>query len=181
MKMKTVTAHDLSFQLLISEEQIQERVNAIGVALTTQYKGKKPIFIGILNGAFIYMADLMRACDMDCELAFIQLSSYEGLSSSGEIKTVMDLNIDVKDRHVIIAEDIIDTGNTLNQFIPSLEKLNPASISLTTLLLKPDALQHSLNIHHVGFEIPNLFVIGYGLDYDNLGRNLKGIYQLQKK
>lgn len=179
--MKTVTAHDLSFELLITEAQIQERVQAIGKALTAKFEGKKPIFIGILNGAFIYMADLMRACEMDCELAFIQLASYEGLASSGEIKTVMDLNVEVKNRHVIIAEDIIDTGNTLNQFIPSLEKLEPASITLTTLLLKPDALQHPLNIHHTGFEIPNLFVIGYGLDYDNLGRNWRGIYQLSDK
>lgn len=177
--MQTVTAHDLSFDLLITEAQIQERVNAIGAALTKEFKGKKPIFIGILNGAFIYMADLMRACEMDCELAFIQLSSYEGLSSTGEIKTVMDLNIDVKDRHVIIAEDIIDTGKTLHQFIPSLEKLEPASITLTTLLLKPDALEHELTIHHTGFEIPDLFVIGYGLDYNNLARNLKAIYQLK--
>lgn len=176
--MKTVTIKDLSFQELLSAEQIAQRVQTIGQALTQEFRDKKPIFIGILNGAFIYMADLMRACDMNCELAFIQLSSYDGLTTTGKVKTLMDLNIDLKNRHIIIAEDIIDTGNTLHQFLPRLEQLEPASITLTTLLLKPDALQHDLTIHHVGFEIDNLFVIGYGLDYKELGRNLTGVYQL---
>ena len=173
-----VQVHDLSFRLLLSPEQIQTKVNELGKALTADFKGKNPLLIGILNGAFIFAADLMRACAMDCEISFVRLSSYKGTASTGEIATLIGLKRAIQGRHVIIVEDIVDTGTTLHHFLPDLKELQPASLSLLTLLLKPDALKYPIPIDYVGFEIPKLFVVGYGLDYEELGRNLKGIYQL---
>lgn len=175
---KKVQLLDLSFQLLLTAEQIQKRVVALGKELTKEFKHKNPIFLGILNGSFIFAADLMRACDMNSEISFIQLSSYDGTHSSGEVATVIGLKRSIQDRHIIVVEDIVDTGTTFHHFLPDLKKLQPASVTTVSLLLKPDALQHNIHINYVGFEIPNLFVVGYGLDYKELGRNLPGIYQL---
>ncbi len=124
------------------------------------------------------MSDVIRNCDFECELAFVRLSSYENTTSSGIVREVLGLNFEVKDRHIILLEDIIDSGNTLHHFLPRLNSLEPASVSIVTLLFKPEMLKHELDIEHVCFEIPPVFVIGYGLDYNELGRNLPDIYQL---
>ena len=139
---------------------------------------KKPIFLCVLNGAFVFAADLVRQFSAACDISFIKLSSYEGLQSSGKIANLLGLDIDLNDRHLIIVEDIIDTGNTMYWFLQELKHYQPASVALATLLVKPEALQHNFPIPYTGFEIPNKFVIGYGLDYEGEGRNLPAIYQL---
>ena len=173
-----IRAHDLTFKPFLSEERIQERVAELGQQITNDYRGKKPLFIGILNGAFIFTSDLVRACDLTCETTFIKLSSYEGLNSTGDVTTLIGMDIDLKGRDVIVVEDIIDTGRTLSRFLAELKKLEPASVKLASLLVKPEALQHHIPVDYKGFDIPNKFVIGYGLDYDGEGRNLGGVYQL---
>ncbi len=174
----TVNAHGLSFNLMISSGELQTRIKALAEELTNDFKEKNPLFIGILNGAFIFCADLTRSCDMICEVAFMKLSSYKGMASTGDVATVLGLDRPIKDRNVIIVEDIIDTGVTLHKLLPDLQAMEPASITICALLVKPEAVQHPLEIHYAGFEIENKFVIGYGLDYNEHGRSLAGIYQL---
>lgn len=173
-----VSAHDLKFRILYTEEEIQSRVKELGAAITQKYKNKKPIFVSILNGAFIFTADLVRACDLDCEITFTKLSSYSGLESTGKVDTVIGLDMDLKGRDIIVVEDIVDTGVTLYEFMQVLKKMEPASVSLAAFLVKPDAMKYQYDIDFVGYEIPNKFVIGYGLDYDQLARNYGAIYQL---
>ena len=177
---KTVQLHDLFFDAYIDETKIQKRVKELGATLAKEFKGKKPVFLAILNGSFIFAADLVRACNIDHETSFIKLTSYEGTSSTGIVTTQIGLQEDISNRPVIIVEDIIDTGTTIYNFLPTLKELNPQSISIVTLLLKPSALKYPLHIDHIGFEIPNKFVVGYGLDYNGLGRNLKSVYQLKE-
>jgi hypoxanthine phosphoribosyltransferase len=174
-----VQLHDLMFVTLFSEKQVQERVRELGVEITAQYKGKKPLFISILSGAFVFASDLMRAFDGDCEVGFVKLSSYTGTQSSGAVQTVMGLEKDLRDRHLIVVEDIVDTGRTLHFFLDHLRRQNPASVCTVTFLRKPDAAEFPVAVDYVGFDIENRFVVGYGLDYEGLGRNLPGIYQLQ--
>ena len=173
----TIQLHDLQFELYLSEAEIQARVRELGAQITQQYVGKRPLFIGVLNGSFLFVADLMRACNLDAEISFIQLASYNGTESTGEIKTLIGLNVDVRNRHVILVEDIIDTGQTMYHFLPELKKMQPASVAVASLLTKPEAMQHPIPIDFLGFEIPPKFVVGYGLDYNELGRNLRDIYQ----
>ena len=175
---KLVQAHDLSFEPFLSEEKILKRVAELSEQITDDYKGEKPVFLSILNGAFIFMADLVRACDLICETTFIKLSSYDGVQSTGNVKTLIGIDTNLKDRHVIVVEDIIDTGETLFQFLKELKELQPASVKLASLLVKPEALQYDIQVDYKGFDIPNKFVIGYGLDYNGEGRNLPSIYQL---
>ncbi len=174
-----VTVHDKVFVPFIEEEDIRKRVIEMGQKLSDEYRDKNPILICVLNGSFIFGADLIRELDFPCELTFVKLSSYSGLSSTGHVQEVIGLELDLTNRHVLILEDIIDTGRTLNEFLNTLYKKELASVALATLLLKPDALQYPLKVDYCGFEIPDKFVIGYGLDYDQHGRNLKGIYQLK--
>lgn len=174
----TVSIHNLSFKSYITEPQITARIQELAAEMEERYDGLEPIFLGVLNGAFIFAADLVRATEFESVISFIKLSSYRGMKSSGQVASVIGLDIDIKDRHVIIVEDIIDTGNTMHSFIPELKALEPASIALASLLVKREALEHDIPIDYVGFDIPNRFVVGYGLDYDGLGRQLKDIYQL---
>lgn len=176
--MKSVIVHNHPFDLYISEAQLKARVIEMGAEITKDYAGKNPMLIAILNGAFIFTADLMRACEMECEVGFVRLASYQGMSSSGEVNTLLGLDSSIRGRHLIIVEDIIDTGRTLYHFLSDLMQLEPASVALAALLVKPAAMQYSLTIKYSGFSIPNAFVIGYGLDYDGQGRNLRDIYQL---
>lgn len=177
-KSPIIQIHDLSFQPFLSEEQIQERIQVMGKELAQQFASKNPLFVGVLNGAFIFMADLIRACPIDCEINFVRLNSYDGTQSSGTIATVLGLNQDIEGRHLIVVEDIIDTGTTMKDFLAFLQTKKPASITIVTLLFKPDALKYPIPIDYTGFEIPNKFVVGYGLDYNEQGRNLSNIYQL---
>lgn len=175
---KTVSAHELSFNLMISSEALQARIKSLADEITNDFKDKNPLFIGILNGAFIFCADLTRSCEMTCEVTFMKLSSYKGMESTGDVATVLGLDRPIKDRNVILIEDIIDTGITLHKLLPDLEAMEPKSITICALLVKPEAVQHPIKIHYAGFEIENKFVIGYGLDYNEHGRSLGGIYQL---
>ena len=176
---KQITANALTFECYLTKQKITERVKDMGEQITNKYSNKKPLFIGVLNGAFIFTADLVRHCQIECEVAFVRLSSYQGTQSSGHIKTVYGLEMEIKNRHLIVVEDIVDSGRTLHCFLDYLKKQNPASIELAALLLKPDALQFPLQLDYIGFEIPEKFVVGYGLDYDGLCRNYEDIYQLK--
>ena len=177
---KQIQVKDLTFNLFITEEKIQQRVKELGQEIATQFKDQTPLFIGILNGAFIFMADLIRACPIAVEVTFMKVQSYEGLQSTGTVSTQIGLQQDIKGRAIILVEDIIDTGTTLYHLLPDLQKLGPSSISLVSLLVKPTALKYPLVIDYKGFEIPNKFVIGYGLDYKEQARNLSSIYQLKE-
>ena len=173
-----ITVNNLQFKPFIAAETIQQRIEELGVALRERYAGQRPLFIGILNGAFIFTADLVRAAELECEVTFMRLSSYAGLQSTGQVTTNLGLDIEIKDRHVILVEDIIDSGRTLYELSKNMREQGPASVAIATLLLKPDALQFPLEADFVGFSIPSKFVIGYGLDYNQAGRELKEIYQL---
>lgn len=177
--MADVQVHDKIFTPFITATQIQQRVAEMGALINTEYSGKKPLLIGVLNGSVIFMADLLRHIHSACEIGFIRVSSYQGTSSSGAVKNVMGLNDDLTGRDVIIVEDIIDTGDTAVYLYEEIRKKNPASLKFATILFKPAALKHDLRPDYVGFEIPPAFVVGYGLDYDGLGRNLADIYQLK--
>ena len=176
-----VRLHDLYFKPYISEIDIRNKINEIGKELSGNFKGKCPLFINVLNGSFVFAADLLRACDINCEVSFIKIASYEGLSSSGKTQTIIGLTEEVKGRDIIILEDIVDSGRTLYRFLQQLNEQEPASITVVALLVKPDAAEFKVKLDYVGFEIPNAFVVGYGLDYNGLGRNLKGVYQLTEE
>lgn len=176
--MPPIKLHDKSFDIYIPEEDIQKKVKEIAGHINRDYQHKKPLFIPILNGAFMFAADLFRHITIDAEISFIKLASYKGMKSSGQVLTAIGLDVDLIDRDVIIVEDIVDTGNTLRIFLPKLQHQQPASLKIAALLHKPESLQHPLTIDYTGFHIPNKFVVGYGLDYDGLGRNLRAIYQV---
>jgi hypoxanthine phosphoribosyltransferase len=175
-----VRLHDKTFKPFILKEEIVGRVADLSAEINRDYAGKKPLMLGILNGAFIFAADLLRGVTVDCELTFIKLSSYKGTSTTGKVQTVLGLDMDLTGRHIIIVEDIVDTGLTLSNFLKELEKENPASIAIASFFLKSTALQHPLSVRYLGFDIPDKFIVGYGLDYDGLGRNLPDVYQLNE-
>jgi hypoxanthine phosphoribosyltransferase len=176
--MPTIQLHDKSFEIYLSEQEIQEKIRGIAGRLNEDYKNKRPLFIAILNGSFMFAADLFKYLTIDAEICFIKLASYRGMKSSGHVITAIGLDVDLYDRDVVILEDIVDTGKTLNEFLPKLDHQQPKSLKIAALLHKPEATQFELKIDYVGFRIPNKFVVGYGLDYDGLGRNFKEIYQL---
>jgi hypoxanthine phosphoribosyltransferase len=177
--MQPIKLHDKHFEIYLSEAEIQEKVSEIARKINTDYKGMNPLFISILNGSFMFAADLFKHLTIDSEICFIKLASYKGMKSSGHIITAIGLDQDLYNRHVIIIEDIVDTGKTLDVFLPKLHHQQPASLKIAALLHKPEATEKPITIDYLGFSIPNKFVVGYGLDYDGLGRNLKEIYQLK--
>ena len=150
----------------------------VAAEINRDYEGKNPLFIAILNGAFIFAADLFKQINLEAEICFIKLASYKGVKSTGKVITAIGLDTEIYNRDIIIVEDIVDTGKTLSQFLPTLEHQHPASLKIATLLHKPSATVHAIKIDYLGFTIPDKFVLGYGLDYDGLGRNIKEIYQL---
>jgi hypoxanthine phosphoribosyltransferase len=176
--MAVVKVHDKSFETYLSEETILQRVKQLAEAINKDYTGKRPLFIVILNGSFMFAADIFKQLTIEAEICFIKLASYKGMKSSGKVVTSIGLEEDLFGKDVIILEDIVDTGKTLHDFLPKLVHQQPKSLKIATLLHKPEATEHPLTLDYVGFEIPNKFVVGYGLDYDGLGRNLKEIYQL---
>ena len=180
MKPETVTIEDKTFKIMIGAETIQARILEIGANLNQQYEGKKPVLLGILNGCFLFMADLVKQIDVDCEIAFMKVSSYHGGMESQRVVTEdYDLKMDISNRHVVIIEDIVDTGHTMRFVVDKLKARNPASVSICTLLHKPTAMEHQIEeMEHIAFEIENKFVVGYGLDYKGFGRNLNEIYQV---
>ena len=170
--------HDKEFEPYLSEEQIKNKIHEMAASTNRDYAGKRPLFIAILNGSFMFAADLFKAVTIDAEICFIKLASYKGTKSSGQVITAIGLDTDLIDRHVIILEDIVDTGKTLSEFLPQLQHHHPASLKIAALLHKPEATVYPIKVDYLGFSIPNKFVLGYGLDYDGLGRNIKEIYQL---
>lgn len=176
--MLVIQVNDKKFKPYINAAVINDRIKELATELNTAYIGKRPIFIAILNGSFMFASDLFKQITIDAEICFIKLASYKGTRSTGNVITSIGLDEPLKDRHVIIIEDIVDTGNTLHQFLPQLHIQQPASLKIAALLHKPAALQYPVKIDFLGFNVPNIFLLGFGLDYDGLGRNLSEIYQL---
>ena len=167
--------------LLYSSADIQNRVSAMGKSISEKFEAKDPIFIGVLNGSFMFMADLLRAVTIECEMDFIKVRSYSGKKSSGTIQLIKDISADVTDRNVILVEDIIDTGHTVQFLRERFFSASPKSLSIATFLLKPDVAKLDFSVDFIGFEIPPEFVVGYGLDYNQKLRHLDGIYRLEGK
>ena len=176
--MSTIKVHDKVFTIYLSEAAIQERVKTIAETINKDYQGKKPLFIAILNGSFMFAADLFKHLTIPTEVTFIKLASYKGMKSTGNVITSIGLDAELYGKDLIIIEDIVDTGKTLYNFLPKLKDHHPTSLKIAALLHKPDATKFPLTLDYVGFSIPDKFVIGYGLDYDGMGRNLKEIYQV---
>lgn len=178
----TVQVNELTFEPYLSETQIQERVNELGQSLREQLGDARPVFLVMLKGAFIFAADLIRASGLGGEIDFVRTSSYVGTVSSREIKLLLPPTPAlIKDRDVVLIEDIIDSGYTMQTFLPILEELGPKSVTLVSLLHKPDAQKVPVKINYIGFSIPSKFVVGYGLDYNGQGRQLKGIFRLSEE
>jgi hypoxanthine phosphoribosyltransferase len=176
--MTTIQVHDKKFIPFISEADLQARIKEMAKQLSHDLRGEHPLFIGILNGSFMFAADIFKHLDIEAEISFIKLASYKGTKSTGNVITAIGLEEDVYGRTVVIVEDIVDTGKTLSQFLPQLEHQQPKKLMVVALLHKPDAVTHPVKIDYLGFSVPNKFLLGYGLDYDGLGRNLPEIYQL---
>lgn len=173
-----VEIDEKNFELMLEYDQIEKRIRLLGIQLNVDFENRVPVFVGVLNGSFIFLADLMKEVNISSELTFVKLSSYKGDKSTGKIKEDMGLQMSLKDRDVIIVEDIIESGLTLRYLLDMVNKEKPASVNVCTLLLKPKALKEKFKeICYVGFEIPDDFVVGFGLDYNGLGRNLNAIYR----
>lgn len=176
--MQSVKLHDKEFSLYFPEEKIIQAIDDLSVKINSDFEGKNPVFLVVLNGAFMFASDLIKRFNGNCEIEFVRFSSYEGTGSSGNVRELMGLTLDIKNRHIIVLEDIIDTGLTMMVAKDRLKSLGAASVSLATLLYKPKAFKHNYYIDYIGIEIPNDFIVGYGLDYDGLGRNLTDIYKI---
>ncbi len=179
--MKTVKIKDKEFVPMISEEEIKRRVKELAAQISKDMEGKNPLLLAVLNGSFVFAADLMREITIESEISFVKLASYQGTTSTGTVKEVIGINENLSGRTVIIVEDIVESGLTMKRMIESLGTRNPASVHICTLLLKPDCLKVDLDIEYAAFSIPNDFIVGYGLDYDQQARNLKDIYVLKKE
>ena len=176
--MSVVKVHDKSFEIYLPEEKILQRVKEMAAAINKDYADKRLFCIAILNGSFMFASDLFKQLNLNAELCFIKLASYTGMKSSGNVVTSIGLDEDLFGKDVLIVEDIVDSGKTLHEFLPRLMHQQPRSLKIATLLHKSQATKYPLKLDYVGFNIPDKFVVGYGLDYDGLGRNLKEIYQL---
>ena len=178
--MNTIKVKDLEFTESIPREEIQKRVAELARQISKDMEGKNPLFVAVLNGSFVFAADLIRGVDTPCEITFIRLASYVGTESSGNVQELMGLKEDISGRSVVVVEDIIDSGLTMKGLIDSLKKQNPAEIRIASLLVKPGNMKVELDIPYCCFRIPNDFIVGYGLDYDGFGRNLADIYTVVK-
>ncbi|HRD57453.1 MAG TPA: hypoxanthine phosphoribosyltransferase [Ferruginibacter sp.] len=176
--MATIKVFDKTFEPYISAVKLAEQIKRLGEEINRDYAGKKPLIIAILNGSFMFASDLFKELNCDPEICFIKLASYKGTKSTGNVITSIGLDEPLKDRHVLVLEDIVDTGKTLSEFLPQLVNQQPASLKIVSLLHKPEALEYPLTIDYLGFSVPNKFLLGYGLDFDGKARNLPEIYQL---
>jgi len=174
--MSKVCLHDKQFKPHILEASIDAAICRVAQMINSDYKGKNPLFLGVLNGSFLFVADLLRKINLECEISFVKLTSYEGTATTGQVKELVGLKEDINGREVIILEDIVDTGLTLQSLYNSLEGKGASSIKVATLLFKPNAYTMDYPIDYVALDVGNEFLVGYGLDYDGLGRNLKDIY-----
>jgi len=170
---------DKEFELFISKEKIRERVKELASDINEDYHSKDPLFISVLNGSFMFASDLMKNIEIPSEISFVRVSSYDKTQSTGRVKKLVGLQEEVKNRNVVIVEDIVDSGYTLDSISSELKEGEPASLEIVTILFKPENLVKEVNLKYVGFKIPNKFVVGYGLDYDGHGRNLQDIYQIK--
>ena len=177
--METVKIKDRSFAVSIPEEEIKERVAALGAKISADLAGEQPLFLAVLNGSFVFAADLLRAVSVPCEISFVRMASYQGTSSTGKVRQLIGLNESIEGRTVVIVEDIIDSGLTMKELLLLLENYNPKRVLISALLVKPGNLKVDLDIPYCCFEIPNDFIVGYGLDYDGEGRNLRHIYTVE--
>jgi len=178
--MDTIKVLDKEFKLLLSEKQIRENVKKVAGKINKDLAGKNPLFLAVLNGAFMFASDLMKNINIPSEISFVKLASYQGMQSNGKVREVFGLSERIDGRTVVIIEDIVDSGLTMQQLLSSLSTRNPAEIRIATLLLKPESLKCELNLDYVVFEIPDEFVVGFGLDYDGYGRNMPEVYTLVK-
>ena len=178
----TIHLHDKKFRIMIPAEQIDKAVDAVAQRINADYAGKEtPLFLGILNGSFMFMSDLIKKIEFQNELSFVKLASYDGTCSTGCVKSLIGLNNPIEGRHVIIVEDIVDTGQTIKRLVDTVSAKNPAEVKIATLLFKPESLQCDVKPDYVGFAIPPKFIIGFALDLDGLARNLQGIYVLKEQ
>lgn len=178
--MQTIKIKDLSFKPFIAEDELQGLIRNVAQQINNDYKGKTPLFIGVLNGSFMFMGDLMKSIDLECLVSFVKLASYEGTETTGKVNQLIGLNESLEGQDVIIVEDIVDTGNTLEKLHQIIQEKNPNSVKIATLLFKPEPYKKEFKIDYVAQEIPNAFVVGYGLDYDGFGRNLPSVYVLNQ-
>jgi len=177
--MKRVKIHDKTFQLFVPYEKISSVIESMAEKMNMDFQDKNPLFVCILNGSFMFAAELYKRINLiETEISFVKLASYEGDKTTGKVKHLIGLNENIEGRTVVILEDIVDTGITIDNILEQLAKLNPREIKIATLLLKPEALQKEVQLDYIGLEIPNNFIVGYGLDYDGFGRNLKDIYSV---
>lgn len=178
---KTIQVHDKRFKPFILNEEIVRSVKQIADKINNDYADKPiPLFVGVLNGAFMFMGELMKHITIDCEISFVKIASYAGTESTGSIKELIGLNASAENRHVIIVEDIVDTGVSIEHTTNLLKKMDPASVAVCTLLFKPESYTKTIPVDYCAFSIPNRFVVGFGLDYDGLGRNYKDIYEIDE-
>ena len=177
--METVKIKDRSFAVSIPEEKIKERVAALGAQISADLAGEQPLFLAVLNGSFVFAADLLRTVSVPCEISFVRMASYQGTSSTGKVRQLIGLNEPIEGRTVVIVEDIIDSGLTMKELLALLENYHPKRVLISALLVKPGNLKVDLDIPYCCFEIPNDFIVGYGLDYDGEGRNLRHIYTVE--
>ncbi len=178
--MLKINVLDKKFKVSITSEDIQESIRKIALQMNEDLKGKDPLFIVILNGAFIFASDLIKQVNVDCRISFLKMASYHGTASTGKIRDLIGIDEDLKGKNLVIVEDIVDTGVTLEHIIGILEKHSPAEIKIATLLFKPNAYKKKIKLDYVGIEIPNDFIVGYGLDYNGYARNTNDIYVLDK-
>jgi len=178
--MDTVKVLDKTFSKTISYDQIQEAIAKVAAQMNQDLAGKDVIFLGILNGAFLFAADLFKLIDLETQITFLKVASYQGTSSSGKVKRLIGINEDIENKTVVVLEDIIDSGITMDYILKQLRGYEPKEIKIATLLFKPDAFEKDFDIDYIAIDIPNDFIVGYGLDYDGYGRNLKHIYTLIK-
>ena len=178
IEMETIKIHDKWFRTSYTETEILKHIKEVADRINNDMKGKNPLFLAVLNGSFMFAADLMKMINIPCEISFVKLASYEGTMSTGKIKEVFGINEDISGRTIIIVEDIVESGLTMKRMIDTLGTRNPESVHICTLLLKPERLQVNLDIEYAAMKIPNDFIVGYGLDYDRQGRNLRDIYTL---
>ncbi|HCC87377.1 MAG TPA: hypoxanthine phosphoribosyltransferase [Prevotella sp.] len=174
--MSIIKVKDKTFKTFIPEDEIQRRVKAVAEKINKDLDGRNPLFLAVLNGSFMFAADLMRYITIPCEISFVKLASYQGTTSTGRVKEIIGINEELQGRTVVIVEDIVDTGKTMKRMLESLGTRNPESLHICTLLVKPNKLEENLDIEYAAMEIPNDFIVGYGLDYDQQGRNLRDIY-----
>lgn len=175
-----ITLNDKVFRVMIPAEQIDAAVDRVAASLNERYAGRTPIFLGVLSGSFLFLSDLVRKTTFNSQLSFVKISSYEGTESTGEVKQQLGVDFDIEGRDIIIVEDIIETGHSMNYLLDHLRRRNPASIAICTLFFKPDKFLYEYKVDYVALSIGNEFIVGYGLDYNQLGRNLKDIYVIDE-